>query len=150
MPRVSADITERSTPMAWAIDQTAGQRSPYYMTETNPITNEIKDDPGFGTAGTGGKTPVSATLSDAPESRRPSATRHFESCAICRSGKDIGTVYSCATWGYSADAAGKIKLMPRSVADGPSWIMRAAGESWNKWNKNKPAKPARLEVPTLK
>ncbi|HWW61510.1 MAG TPA: DUF4157 domain-containing protein, partial [Thermoanaerobaculia bacterium] len=152
LPTVGTEITERSTPMAWTIDQTESQRSPYYMTETDPVTHAIRDEPSFGKAGTGGPTPGSAKLNDDPMSNVSSATFHFESCAVCRSGAKIGSVFSCATWGYSADAAGKIKLMPRSVADGPSWIFKAAGEGWNKWNKNKPAPAAqaRLDVPELK
>lgn len=149
LPLVGPEINERSTPMAWSIDHAEGTHSPYYLTETDPGTKAMRDDARFGTAGGGGATPKAATLDDTPKFNKP-ANFHFESCAVCRSGTDVGKVFSCATWGYSADALGKIKLFPRSVHDTPSWIFKAAGEGWNKWNKKNATTPARLNVPELK
>jgi hypothetical protein len=140
------EMEERSTPLKWSIDQKQEARSPYYLTKTFPITHTTADSDAYGKKGSGGADPSPATMNDMPGS--PIAgSRHFESCAVCRSGKDIGAVYACATWGYTRDLIGKITLMPRSVSDSPSWIFLSAATSWNKWNKEKPVTPPRMELP---
>lgn len=148
---VNADIQARETKLAWAIDQTQGNRSPYYMAETDPATGVTKDEAGYGKAGKGGPTPEATTLLDTPNSANPAASfKRFESCAMCRSGKNTGQVLGCATWGFTTSATGKVTLMPRSFRQMPSEMFKGAGDAWNVWRSKKPAAERPDEVPQSK
>lgn len=154
---VNPAIVARQTSLAWAIDQVAGNRSPFYIAETNPATGVTQDHAGFGQAGKSSGTPKQATLSDTSQTNLPATaaaslavTSKYESCAVCRSGQNIGQVYGCATWGYAATAAGKVTLMPRSFRPMPSEQFMEASAEWNKWRASQPAATRPFEIPGLK
>lgn len=145
---VNSEQDARKTPLAWSIDRIAGAPSPFYITDRDPATGRVVDNPGWGVSGGGGKTPSPSTLIDQPSSSAAKVSR-FETCVICRSGGNRGQVYGCATWGYEADASGHVTLMPRSFRQMPSDQFEEARVSWNAWNRSLPAADKREEAPAL-
>ena len=139
----------RKTPLAWSIDRVAGAPAPFYIAGRDPVTRVRRDDPGWGRSGSGGASPGPATLIDMPSSAA-SPTMRFESCAICRSGGNKGQVYGCATWGFSADAAGHVTLMPRGFRQMPSEEFEEARAAWNTWRTTMPAAARPDEAPALR
>ena len=135
----------RQTPLAWFID--AGKHSPFYVEDTNKAGKAV-DDPEFGLVGRGGRSPFPAALYDRPNWDRENVFQ-AEACAVCRSGRNTGQVYGCATWGYTADAAGKVTLMPRGFRQMPSEQFEEARAAWNAWSKTKPANARPEEAPEL-
>jgi hypothetical protein len=142
---VNAEQDARHTPLAWSIDRVAGAPSPFYVTSRD-AAGAIVDDPAWGQTGHGGATPSPATLSDTPSWNRENNAR-FESCVICRNGAHLGQVYGCATWGYTATAAGAVTLMPRSFRQMPSEQFEEARRAWNTWNAGLAAADRRKEAP---
>jgi hypothetical protein len=145
---VSAARLARESRLSWAIDQTTGNVSPFYISETT--AGVTRDDPGFGQAGSGGAVPTAATLGDAPGfSAGPNAEgyRRFESCAMCRSGTNTGQIYGCATWGYTTTTAGRVTLLPRSFRQMPSEQFSEARNAWNVWRNTLPAAGRPDEAP---
>jgi hypothetical protein len=138
----------RKTPLAWSIDRIAGAPSPFYIVGRDPATRNPRDDPGWGRAGSGGKNPTPATLIDQPAWSRANNAK-FESCVVCRSGANRGQVYGCATWGYTATAAGRVTLMPRSFRQMPSDQFEEARAAWNTWRTSVPAADRPEEAPAL-
>lgn len=155
MSAVHADIAARQTKLAWAIDQARGGRSPYYDTPP-PKTGGSTDSDRSSYPGKGGAQPSKARLFDEPgaESQSnqslPPRVARFESCAVCRSGKNIGQVYGCATWGFTADSSWHITLMPPSFRPMPSEMFIEASAAWNVWRKTKLAGQQPDELPGLK
>jgi len=145
-----AEIAARGNEIGWSIDRVDGAPAPFYIADRDPgdATKQV-DNPGFGVKGSGGAAPTAATLKDGPGWNKPDNVK-FESCAICRSGADKGTVYGCATWGYTANGAGKVTLMPRSVRAMPSDRFNSAIANWNKWRPTVPAATRPDEAPPLK
>ena len=138
----------RQTPLAWYID--AGERSPFYVEDTNTAGKAV-DDPEFGLVGRGGSSPFPAALYDRPNWDRENVFQ-AETCAVCRSGRNTGQVYGCATWGYTADTAGKITLMPRGFRQMPSDQFEEARAAWNAWRRTiaedkRPEEAPELESP---
>ncbi|HEY6447170.1 MAG TPA: DUF4157 domain-containing protein [Acidobacteriaceae bacterium] len=144
---VNAEQDARKTPLTWAIDRVAGAPSPFYIAGRNPAGHRI-DDPGWGAKGHGNQNPGPATLIDQPSWNHENDAR-FESCAICRSGADTGKVFGCATWGYTATAAGAVTLMPRSFHDMPSEHFEEARAAWNNWRSTRPQASRPDEAPAL-
>ncbi len=145
---VSAARLARESKLSWAIDQTTGNVSPFYISET--AAGVTRDDPGFGQAGSGGATPTAATLGDAPGfSAGPNAEgfRRFESCAMCRGGANVGQIYGCATWGYTTTTTGQVTLLPRSFRQMPSEQFSEARNAWNVWRNTLPAAGRPDEAP---
>ena len=145
---VNADQDARKTPLAWSIDQLAGVPSPFYVVGRDPNTGNVGDQAYSGVAGRGGARPGAATLIDQPSWNRANNAK-FESCVMCRSGPNRGQVYGCATWGYTATAAGKVTLMPRSFRAMPSDQFTEARAAWNTWRTNQPAAGRPDEAPAL-
>lgn len=145
---VNPEQDARKTPLAWAIDRVAGAPSPFYITGKNAAGNTV-DIAGWGRAGSGGATPSKATLIDQPSWNQESVDR-FESCAICRSGANLGQVYGCATWGYTATAAGRVTLMPRGFRQMPSDQFTEARTAWNTWRTTRPAASRPAAAPALR
>ena len=140
----------RQTTLAWSIDQGLGARSPYYMTATSDA-GKVIDDPELGLVGRGGSSPFPAALYDRPNWDRENVFQ-AEACAVCRSGRNTGQVYGCATWGYTADAAGKVTLMPRGFRQMPSDQFEEARVAWNAWRRTiaedaRPEEAPELESP---
>jgi hypothetical protein len=151
MHLVNPQILARQTSLAWSIDQTQGNISPYYIAETHPVTGVTADDPRAGQAGSGTSTPRrAATLIDTPGSANIAVNARFESCAVCRSGANSGQVYGCATWGFATDVAGLVTLMPRSFRQMPSERFTETSEAWNTWRANQPAANRPLAIPALR
>ncbi len=147
MNTVNAEQDARKTPLGWSIDQLAGIPSPYYIANRS-ATGGAVDDPQFGVRGQGGTSPSAATLSDKPAWNKANVAT-FETCAICRSGASTGQVYGCATWGYTATAAGAVTLMPRSFRQMPSDQFEEARVAWNTWRATRPAATRPLAAPAL-
>lgn len=145
----SSDQDARQTPLAWSVDRIAGAPSPFYISRLDPSTNRVVDEPGWGTKGHGKPTPSPATLIDKPSWNKETSDR-FESCAVCRSGSNVGQVYGCATWGYTATSAGAVTLTPRSLRDTPSDEFKEAKDAWNRWRTTKPAASRPAEAPALR
>ncbi len=145
---VNVEQDARQTPLAWSIDRVAGAPSPFYITGRDPVTGSIVDVPGWGRAGSGGATPSEATLIDQPSWNQENYAK-FESCVICRSGANRGQVYGCATWGYTANAAGKVSLTPRGFRQMPSDQFTEARDAWNTWRTSVPAATRPEEAPNL-
>jgi hypothetical protein len=155
MSAAHPDIAARQTKLAWAIDQAMGGRSPYY--DTSPQTGANTESQRSSYPGKGGAQPSKARLFDEPgaESQTtskslPPRVARFESCAVCRSGKNIGQVYGCATWGFTADTSWHITLMPPAFRQMPSEMFMEASAAWNAWRKTKPAGQSSDEIPGLK
>jgi hypothetical protein len=146
LSHVGADVNARATPQAHTIDQSPGGRSPYYIADTD-AAGVITDNTSL-QVGHGGATPLAATFTDFPGANH-AGTFHFETCAVCRSGTNIGQVYGCATWGFQGDAAGVVTAGPRSTRDTPSENFGAAVAGWNRWRAAQPAATQPLEIPRL-
>jgi len=145
---INAEHDARQTPQAWAIDRVVGAPSPFYISDRNPATGNVVDNPGWGRAGRGGTPPSDATLIDQPRWNQEDTAR-FESCVVCRSGAHRGQVYGCATWGYTASATGQVTLMPRSFRQMPSDQFEEARAAWNTWRTTQPAATRPEEAPAL-
>jgi hypothetical protein len=145
---VNSEQDARQTPLAWSIDRVAGAPSPFYITGRDPVSGGTVDVPGWGRAGSGGATPSAASLIDQPSWNRANDA-NFESCVVCRSGTNRGQVYGCATWGYTADAAGKVTLKPRTFRQMPSDRFEEARAAWNTWRSTVPAATRPEEAPAL-
>lgn len=143
----NAEVDARKTPVAWSIDRIAGAPSPIYIMGRDP-KGKVIDVPSWGRAGRGGAKPREATLSDKPSWNQINNLK-IESCAICRSGANKGQVYGCATWGYTADAAGKVTLMPRSFRQMPSDQFEEARAAWNTWRASVSVAKRPAEAPAL-
>lgn len=142
-----ADLGARSTAVSWAIDRKAGPPSPFYGTWTNAATGNIEMPEGFGHFT--GPTHPETELRDRPNAQREQQ-RRFESCAVCRSGGTAGEFYGCATWGYTADANGRVTLHPRSFADAPTEEFIEARQMWNQWRETLPAASRPEAAPELR
>jgi hypothetical protein len=145
---VNAEQDARKTPLAWSIDRLAGGPTPFYGTERG-AGGAITIPPGKGAFGAGGPTPSAARLVDQPSWNRVNNAK-FESCAICHSGANQGQVYGCATWGYTANTAGKVTMMPRGFRQMPSDQFAEARAAWNTWRTSMPAASRPEEAPALK
>jgi hypothetical protein len=138
------------------IDRVSGRSQPYYGTDNLGTAS--------GTTHFGKHTPGTAAdrawLEDAPgfdgstpaSSRTPGMTdsTHFETCAICKAGKDKDTYYGCVNWGYDIDAADtftedNFALVSKGT---PSTDFLAAGKKWN--DQTVPVATADLPLPTHK
>lgn len=148
LPNAGVEYAARATGDAWTVDQTDDVPSPYYIVGMD-TSNKPVDTAKFGKKGSGGATPGEATLIDQPMSAAAGA-RKFETCALCRSGTNRGQIYGCATWGYKADTAGKVTLMPRSSRQWPSDQFLQATDGWNTRRATKPAASRPDEIPSLK
>jgi hypothetical protein len=146
---INAQQDARKTPLAWSIDRVAGAPAPFYIAGRDPATGRAVDVPGWGLAGGGGRTPSPATLIDQASWNRANNAK-FESCVICRSGSDRGQVFGCATWGYTASAAGQVTLMPRGFRQMPSDQFEEARAAWNTWRTSVPAATRPEEAPALR
>ena len=146
--RVNAEQDARKTPLVWSIDRLAGGPTPFYGTE-GTAGGAINIPAGKGSFGSGGAAPTPASLIDRP-SAAIAMTFHFEACAICRSGPSAGQVYGCTTWGYSADAAGKVTLSPRGFRQMPSDQFEEARAAWNTWRSGLPAASQPEAAPALR
>lgn len=145
---INPEQDARKTPLAWSIDRIAGAPSPFYVTWRNG-TGVVAAEPSWGTFGSGGATPTSASLIDTP-SASAEGVRHFEACAVCRTGASAGQVYGCTTWGYSADAAGVVTMMPRGFRQMPSAQFEEARAAWNTWRTSVPAGTRPEAAPALR
>lgn len=146
---VNVEQDARQTPLAWSIDRVAGAPSPIYIAGRDPRTRKVVDVPGWGRAGRGGAARRETTLVDQPSWDQPNNAK-FESCVVCRGGANRGQVYGCATWGYTADVAGKVKLMPRGFRPMPSDQFEEARAAWNTWRATVPAARRPAEAPALR
>jgi hypothetical protein len=54
-----------------------------------------------------------AWMSDTPSRSVPNVTFDFETAAVCRQGKDQGTVYATVQWGFTIDA--NMKVIPKDI-----------------------------------
>jgi hypothetical protein len=148
---VNAEQDARKTPLSWGIDRVAGAPSPFYITGRN-AAGRVIDEPSWGQAGHGGRTPGPATLSDTPggSATRGARQMRFESCAISRSGPTAGECYGCATWGAIIDNAGAVTMMPRSVHPMPSEEFEEARQMWNTWRATRPAADRPAAAPAVR
>jgi hypothetical protein len=145
---VNPEQNARQTPLAWSLDRVAGAPSPFYISDRNPATGAVTDNPGWGQAGHGGASPAAATLIDRPSWNQIN-NASFETCAICRSGANKGQTYGCATWGYTANSSGQVTLMPRGFRQMPSDQFEEARAAWNTWRTGVAAATRPEEAPTL-
>jgi hypothetical protein len=144
---INVDHDARQTPLAWSVDRLVGGPTPFYGTEGTP-GGAISVPADKGAFGTGGPTPTAAGLIDVPAWNQADTAR-FESCVICRSGANRGQVYGCATWGYTADTAGRVALMPRGFRQMPSDEFAEARAAWNTWRASVPAATRPEQAPAL-
>jgi hypothetical protein len=144
----SADQEARQTLLTWSIDRVAGAPSPFYIMGKDNA-GKVTDEPAWGKAGKGGATPGEATLIDRPKWNKATNDK-FETCVMCRSGTNKGEVYGCATWGYAADATGKVTLQPRSFNQIPSDQFKEARVAWNTWRATVAAAQRPAKAPALK
>jgi hypothetical protein len=138
----------RKTPLNYSVDRAESGPSPFYGTFKNAAGTAIVPGSNF-TPGNGGHSPVAAELEDHPTWNHNTVDR-FETCAACRIGANAGQIYGCVTWGFSADANGKVTLMPRSYNNTASDTLKPAVTKWNTWRAAQPT-PADFEAaPALK
>lgn len=145
---INSEQDARKTPLAWSIDRLAGGPTPFYGTEADARGN-IVIPPSKGRFGAGGASPSAAGLIDRPSWNQENVAQ-FESCAVCRSGANVGQVYGCATWGYRATASGRVTLMPRGFRQMPSDQFTEARAEWNRWRTTRPVASRPDEAPALK
>lgn len=144
---VNSEQDARKTPLAWSIDRLAGTPTPFYGTESSG--GAITIPASKGAFGAGGATPTAASLIDRPSWNRSNNAK-FESCAVCRSsGASNGQVYGCATWGYTANSAGQVTMMPRSFRQMPSAEFTEAHAAWNTWRTSVPTATRPEAAPAL-
>jgi hypothetical protein len=145
---VNPEQDARKTPLAWSVDRLAGTPTPFYGTE-GTVGGAITMPPGKGAFGAGGPTPTPARLIDQASWNRVNNAK-FETCVICRTGANRGQVYGCATWGYTANAANQVTLMPRGFRQMPSDQFEEARAAWNTWRTSVPAATRPEEAPALR
>jgi hypothetical protein len=145
---INPEQDARQTPLAWSLDRIAGGPTPFYGT-SRTAAGAITMPAGKGAFGSGGAHPTAASMIDVP-SAAAEGVRRFEACAICRSTDNNGQVYGCATWGYSANAAGAVTLMPRSFRQMPSEPFMEARDAWNAWRATRPAASRPEAAPALR
>ena len=72
-----------------------------------------------------------AYMLDRPSGTVPDATWDFETAVVCLSGPDAGTVYATILWGFTTDAALRVKPKPQLVTNKQSRTFDHAVEQWN-------------------
>ncbi|MGH3938258.1 MAG: hypothetical protein ACRDTG_06425 [Pseudonocardiaceae bacterium] len=137
---------KRQTPSATNVDRRGGKKQGWYA---------IKDD---GTPGTmlipwrksAPATP--ATMQDRASWNEPNTTWQFEAMAVCRSGTDLGKVYTAVTWGFSVDADLKLTEHARVVTNKQSAEATSAVTKWNDQATGSPFDrnaPEQMSLPAL-
>jgi hypothetical protein len=122
-PRAGAK--ERLTPGGWAIDRNDTEKSGWY--------GYRNDGSPAGFVRPGSSPPaLGASMIDEPMWTVPNLHWNFETCAICKAGKDQSTVYGCLTWGFDVDAENKLTPHQKAELAGPSGDFKAALDAWNK------------------
>jgi Domain of unknown function (DUF4157) len=148
-PFAGAAKAARATALNYSVDRARSGPSPFYGTFRNPKTKAIEPSRTTYIPGKGGHAPQAAKLEDQPSWTQPTVDR-FESCATCRNGKNSGQVYGCVTWGFAADAAGRVTLMTRGYSTSPSDTLKGSLTNWNTW-RSAQTKPSDFEAaPALK
>jgi len=119
------NYVSRRTGTGWTLDRIDARQYGWYGYNNN-------GRPGGNVSPGSAPAPLTpATLHDTPSDSRPSSVMEFETCAICRSGGDANKIYSCFHWGFSVDAANKLKSLPTAESAGPSADFNEAVKQWN-------------------
>jgi hypothetical protein len=119
------NFKDRITKTGWTIDRVMDRAYGWYG-----YNNDGKPS---GTV-TPGKSPtplVSAAMTDGPQWNVPNVTFDFETCVICKAGKDAKKVYGCSTWGFDVDASSKLKSHELGKSNAPSAEFSEAVKKWN-------------------
>lgn len=143
-----ASYASRTTQAQWRIDYKNADLTPYYITRTNSAgkPEDVRPEEGYGQKGWGGANRREASSKDDPAGFDPQVWR-YETCAVCRSGADIGQVFGCATWGFSTDKDDNAELMPASFSSWPTEEFVEATKKWNLWAAKA---PERVPAPEFK
>ena len=72
-----------------------------------------------------------ATLHDTPSDVRPDSVFEFETCAICRTGTDLNSIYGCFTWGFNVDSSNRLTSRRNERRAGPSADFAESVKQWN-------------------
>jgi hypothetical protein len=72
-----------------------------------------------------------AYLGDGPVLFNASERQEFITCAVCRSGKDAGTIYGCIQWSHEVDAKGVYTQHRTQFVNAPDKGFWSAIGAWN-------------------
>jgi hypothetical protein len=117
-----SNFENRATKNGWTIDR-IDQRKYGWYGYNNDGTPAGNVSPG--------NTNTDATLLDDPGDSAVNQRWEFETCAICKKGKDSGTAYGCITWGFTVDKDGNLTSLKSGFGGGPSKDFNSAVDSWN-------------------
>lgn len=119
------NYNDRMTAANWTVDRAEPRQYGWYGYNNNGRPS--------GTVSPGkAPTPVTpATMHDIPRNDLSSCAMDFETCAICRSGTDVNTVYGCLHWGFDVDAANKLTSHKPVEAAAPSAEFADTIKQWN-------------------
>lgn len=123
---VATSDARRKTADHWSIDQSAGQKSPWY-----PYGNRGSVWPLLGSIGSSPDPYKEAVLKDTPLFFKTNVVFDFETVAACKEGMDKGRVYGSLTWGFDVDKDGKLTSHNPSARDNISGSFRSAMFMWN-------------------
>jgi len=116
---------DRMTAANWTVDRIEPRQYGWYGYNNNGRPSGIVSP---------GKAPTPltpATLHDIPRNDVSNCEMDFETCAICRSGTDVNTVYGCLHWGFTVDAANKLTSRKPTEAAAPSPEFADTIKQWN-------------------
>jgi RHS repeat-associated protein len=117
----------RATPDGWAIDQLRGIEHGWYT-----YGKKYAPSPRSGSPGAAPVPYSDAVLKDEPGWHEAPAKFSFESCAICRIGRDRNLVYGCLSWGFQVNETQDMCFSENHFADKPSKTFMDAVAGWNK------------------
>jgi hypothetical protein len=71
-------------------------------------------------------------MRDRPSWDEPDQRWRFETCAVCKKGKDKGALYGCLEWGFDVDGDNRLTSSSVKANDFGSQGFWGAVDQWNK------------------
>jgi hypothetical protein len=119
------NYVQRRTATGWTLDRIEARKYGWYG-----YNNDGRPS-GTVTPGSAPSPLTPAVLHDSPTDTVSNGVFEFETCAICRSGTDVNTVYGCFHWGFNVDASNKLTSRATSEAAAPSAEFANSLKQWN-------------------
>jgi hypothetical protein len=125
---LGGNYRRRLTPTGWALDRVEDREHGHgqygwYGYNNNGRAGETVEP--------GSSPDNSAHMYDRPRWNAPNAVWEFETCAVCKTGHDVNSLYGCLTWGFDVDADNKLTQHVPAHHDAASAEFTAALGNWN-------------------
>jgi hypothetical protein len=115
----------RMTSAGWTLDRINQRKYGWYGYNNDGTPS------GLVTPGSSPSPLTNAVLRDTPTNSIPNSSLSFETCAICRTGTDSGTIYGCYTWGFDVDSSYHVTDHASAEQASPSADFNEVVSSWN-------------------